>query len=111
MLIWREIIISPDMRWEKVKMIVFYTQPNTLSLPYKTIKKIELKDDKGQLVYDAKGNIKLINKIEAAYVRFVPGKNTITNELWVKIVEYNKKNWDYYSTILNVFKGSQQKSL
>jgi len=86
-------------------MIVFYTQPNTLSLPYEIIKKIELKDDKGQPVYDGKGNVKLINKKEADYVRFVPGKNTITNELWIKIVEYNKKNWDYYSSILNVFKG------
>jgi len=86
-------------------MIVFYTNPNTLKLPYGAVKKVKLRDRDGQVIYDAKGNIKLINKKEAKYVRFIPGKNTISSELWVKVVEYNKKNWDYYSTILNVFKG------
>lgn len=86
-------------------MIVFYVNPNTLKLPYETIIKVESRDKDNQLIYDAKGNVKFINKKEAAYIKFVPGKNTISNDLWVKVVEYNKKNWDYYSTILNVFKG------
>ena len=86
-------------------MIVFYKNPNTLKLPYETIIKVESRDRDNNLIYDAKGNVKLINKKEAAYVKFIPGRNTISNDLWVKIVEYNKKNWDFYSTILNVFKG------
>ena len=87
------------------EMIVFYTNPNTLKLPYEITEKVELRDRDGLLQYDAKGNIKQVNKKGAAYVKFIPGRNTISKDLWVKIVEYNKRNWDFYSTILNVFKG------
>ena len=90
-------------------MIVFYTQPNTLKLPYEIIKKVEARDRNGLLIYDEKDNIKLISKKDAEYFVFIPGKNTISNKLWIKIVEYNKRNWEYYSTILRVFKGKVDK--
>lgn len=90
-------------------MIVFYTQPNTLKLPYKVIKKVELRDKDGLLIHDEKGNVKLINKEGAEYFNFIPGKNTISKELWIKIVDYNKRNWEHYSTILRVFKAKIDK--
>jgi len=91
------------------KMIVFYERPNSCTLPYKVIKKVEVRDKNGQIVYDDKGNVKTINKNGFEYFKFVPGKNIISPALWVKVVAYNRKNWDHYSTILKVFKGEFDK--
>ena len=86
-------------------MIVFYNRPNTLSLPYPTIQKVEFRDNQNKRVYDANGKVKLIDKIVPVYFKFIPGKNTISKELWLQIAEYNKEDWDHYRTILNVFRA------
>lgn len=84
-------------------MIVFYNKENTLSLPYNKVIKVHQRDDKNRLVFDKDGNPKLINKDTAKYFKFIPGKNTISKELWLKIVEYNKEDMEYYKSILSVF--------
>jgi len=86
-------------------MIVFYERPNALYLPYKVTKKVELRDVQNQLIYDKDGKVKLIEKSFAEYFTFSPGKNIISKELWLKIVEYNKENMEYYSTILKIFRS------
>lgn len=86
-------------------MIVFYEQPNVLYLPYKVTKKAELRDAQNQLIYDKDGKIKLIEKDSAEYFTFIPGKNIISKELWLKIVEYNKEDMEYYSTVLKIFRS------
>lgn len=85
-------------------MIVFYSNPNTLSLPYKVTKKVELRDKNNLPIFDGTGNVKLVEKDFAEYYKFVPGKNIITKELWLKIVEYNKDDMDYYNTVFQIFK-------
>jgi len=85
-------------------MIIFYQKPNILSLPFKVIRKIELRDKDNKPILDDEGKPKLIDKDFAEYFKFVPGKNSISKELWLKIVEYNKEDMDYYSTVLTIFK-------
>jgi hypothetical protein len=85
-------------------MIIFYVKPNILNLPYKVTRKIELRDKQNNPVFDENGKIRLVEKDFAEYHKFIPGKNCISKELWLKIVDYNKKNMEYYSTILKIFK-------
>ena len=85
-------------------MIVFYSKPNVMSLPYEVIKLVELRDKENQLVYDKSGKVRMVEKKSAEYFKFIPGKNKISKELWLKIVDYNKEDWDYYSTILTIFR-------
>jgi len=85
-------------------MIIFYSRPNTLSLPYIVTRQIELRDGQNQLVYDKDGNVKKVNKDYSEYFRFIPGSNSISAELWLKIVECNKKNMEHYSSVLKIFK-------
>jgi len=84
-------------------MIVLYKNPNTLSLPYAEKREVELKDEKGIIVLGEDNLPKTITKKVPVYFKFVPGKNIITPDLWKKIVKYNIEDWDYYSTILEVF--------
>jgi len=67
-------------------MIVFYNQPNTLTLPYVyTVKE--------------KGESKTIKD----NFRFIPGINKITKDAWLAITKTAGDDMDYYRTILKVF--------
>jgi len=59
-------------------MIVFYSLPNTMTLPY------------------------VINKVKGSY-RFIPGKNHIAQDIWTSIVKAAGDSMDYYNTVLRVF--------
>ena len=86
-------------------MIVIYTQPNALHLPYYVIVKVQKKDKNNRPIIDDKtGESKLIDKKITEYHTFIPGKNYLSKEKWLSIVEYNKDDMDYYSSILKPFK-------
>jgi len=88
-----------------VKMIVIYNQPNIFHLPYYTIKKVQKKDKNNIPIIDEKtGEQKLISKKVTEYHTFIPGKNIISREKWLDIVEYNKNDMEYYEPILKPFK-------
>jgi hypothetical protein len=61
-------------------MIVFYSKPNMLSLPYKN---------------PATG--------VQEFFRFIPGKNHIPEKTWLEVVKASKKRMSYYETVLSVF--------
>lgn len=69
-------------------MIVFYNQPNTLTLPY-------------TMVIDGK-------KVND-FFKFVPGKNYIDKNIWIEISKAAGDDMDYYSTILSVFQPIEDK--
>lgn len=86
-------------------MIVLYSQPNLLKLPYEIIKKVQARDKNNSPIINEKTDKpKLIEKKSAEYFTFVPGRNNISKELWVKIYEYNLEDMEFYSSILKPFK-------
>lgn len=86
-------------------MIVIYSKENIFHLPFYTTKKVQKKDKSGIPIIDDKtGEPKLINKSVTEYHTFIPGKNHISKERWLSIVEYNKKDMEHYEEILKPFK-------
>lgn len=67
-------------------MIVFYTKPNTLTLPY---------------IEEINGN-----KVNSFY-KFIPGKNEIDKNIWLNIVKAAGDDMEYYNTILKVFQPKE----
>jgi hypothetical protein len=86
-------------------MLVFYENPNTLSLPYPVLRKVEVRDSNGTVRLDSKNKPIFEEKEIPKYFKFVPGKNSISTKLWKEIVKYNEEDWDHYSTLLTVFRA------
>lgn len=57
-------------------MVIIYDKANTLNLPYT----------------EESGAVK--------YVKFVPGKNEVTKEIWDAVVEYNETRMEHYCRFL-----------
>ena len=66
------------------EMIIFYSKPNTLTLPYVNEK----------------------TKLQS-FFRFVPGKNHVPEKTWLAIVKAANKRMTHYDTILNVFQPKE----
>lgn len=73
-------------------MIIFYKKANILSLPY---------DSDGATKESQDG--KIVDKPKIGYFDFIPGRNNIHKDIWLKIIEYNKEDMDYYKSILTIF--------
>lgn len=71
-------------------MIVFYNQPNTLTLPYTIITENEGKEIK-----------------ENDFFKFVPGKNEIDKDIWIAIKDAAGDDMDYYDTVLKIFQPKE----
>jgi len=90
-------------------MIVIYAKPNALHLPYYVIIKAQKLDKNNKPVIDDKGEPKFIDKRITEYHTFIPGKNYLSKEKWLSIVEYNKDDMDHYLSILKPFKPTIDK--
>jgi len=75
------------------KMIIFYKKANILSLPYSNGETSKGSEDG-----------KIVDKPKIEYFDFIPGRNNINIDTWLKIVEYNKDDMDYYKSILTIFR-------
>lgn len=60
-------------------MIVFYSNPNTLTLPY------------------------IDSNSQSKFFKFLPGKNHMSETIWLAVVKAAGKNIGYYETVLSVF--------
>jgi hypothetical protein len=70
-------------------MVIFYKNPNTLTLPY-------------TLTVVAGVDGKEIRKIQHVY-KFVPGTNYLDKDVWLAIVKQHENDMEYYSTMLKIF--------
>lgn len=68
-------------------MVIFYKNPNTLTLPYILT------------ITDQNGNIKRIQNVH----KFVPGTNYLDKDVWLAIVKQHEDDMEYYSTMLKIF--------
>lgn len=89
-------------------MIVIYNRPNVLKLPYKTTIKVQQHNKDNSPAFNEDGNPIMINKELPEYFSFVPGKNSISADLWLKIVDYNRDDMDHYNTLLKVFRPESE---
>lgn len=68
-------------------MVIFYKNPNTLTLPYTLVINPGTKEEK---------------EVQDVY-KFVPGTNHIDKDIWLAIIKQHKSDMDYYSTMLKIF--------